>query len=473
MLGLVQGLDLETGLDSLISSDEPDLLAENADQLIAWVEDQRSALQSDPAAQAKVRSLPIFPRSGGGRDSLTRLSVPSDFDDLFGVADLIDAEFAQRYWSLLEAAGARELSAVEYLTKHLVPRLGEFTADPQDLELALDLAYNARRELDEVPWAVETLREAPLVMCTDGIARRGFEVHMPNPVVSLIAPDTPIADIDSVAPYLHDTIVWLGASTGPSQTLVNQAAKRVAEDAEDPDPTVCGAILEAIEEASAEFQSVPITLANLRDLPWLPIEGGGKGKPADLYPIFQSYLFESQGPKLGLPRAKQYECADALYWLGMPKEPSARMVVAHLRHCAAASQAMNNEVYVWLGRELEESSLRALADEAVIQTSPGEFIHPRQAFWQPTQLGRWASQLPHEMRRYQEFLDGIEVAEEPTATDLDFILKLIADEVGTDRLAPEDELVVHECWAMLDSLLTEEPATARPSKCDRTEAELP
>jgi hypothetical protein len=112
----------------------------------------------------------------------------------------------------------------------------------------------------------------------------------------------------------------------------------------------------------------------------------------------------------------------------------------------------------------DAAALNALANEAIIQTSPGVFLDPRQAFWQPTRLGRWASQLPHEMRRYQDFLDGIGVAEEPTASELDFILKLIADDVGTNRLEPEDELVIYECWAMLDSLLRVDPATARTLK---------
>ncbi len=53
------------------------------------------------------------------------------------------------------------------------------------------------------------------------------------------------------------------------------------------------------------------------------------------------------------------------------------------------------------------------------------------------------------------------VSEEPDLEDLDFILKLVAAEVGTSPLDPEDELVVRECWSMLDALLNGEPATTR------------
>lgn len=461
MLGLVDGLDLETGLSSLVEAQDPTLLSENAELLIAWIEDSLSALDSNETAQTKIRSLPIFPRSGGGRDALAKLSVPSDFDDLFGVADLVESDFAQNHWPLLQAVGAQELSAVEYLTKHIVPHVDELASDPQDLELVLDLVYDARRDLEALLWAIDKLRSAPLVMCTDGVARCGHDVHMPNAIVSLIDPKTPIADLDVIPAYLHDTVVWLGASTSPTQPLVNEAARRLAEEPAVPSPLVCAAILDAIKDVGNEFASVPIGLVNLRDLPWLPAEGGGKGRPSDLYPIFQSYLFESQGPKLGLPRATQSEHSDALYWLGMPKEPTTGMVVAHLRHCAAAGQIMNNEVYVWLGRELEDSTLKALADQAIVQKAPGVFIHPRQAFWQPTQLGQWASVLSHDMRRYQDFLDGLGVGEKPTARDLDFILKLIAQDVGTSRLEPDDELVVHECWSLLNSLLVDDPEAVR------------
>lgn len=461
MLGLVRGLTLETGLESLCNSAKPSLLSENAELLIAWLEDQISALEVNEAAQAEVRSLAIFPRSSGGRDSLEQLSVPSDFDDLFGVADLIDADFAKDHRLLLTAVGAEELSSVEYLSKHLIPLLGELDPDPQYLEFALDLVQNSRRDLDQAPLVIESLRSAKLVTCTDGIARRGCDVHMPNTLVSLIDPEAPIVDLQAIASYLHETVVWLGASTIPSHSLVNEAARRLAEEPTDPGPKVYAAILEAIKDASAEFVSVPVSLANLRDLPWLPVEDGGKGKPSALYPIFQNYLFESQGPKLGLSRASQFEHSELLSWLGMPKEPTLTMVMAHLRHCASAGTTMNNEVYVWLGRQPEGSALKSLADQPVIQTSPGVFIHPRQAFWQPTRLGRWASQLPREMRRYQEFLDAMGITEEPTANDLDFILKLIANEVGTSPLDSEDELVVHECWSLLDSLLIEDSDTTR------------
>jgi len=460
LLGLVGALDLETGLES-VSNSASSILTENAELLIEWLESHRQTLESSAAAQSKVRALPIFPRSTSGRDSLEHLSIPSDFEDMFGFADLIDGDFAQHHWPLLEAAGAQLLSAVEYLTKHLLPRLGELASDPQYLEFVLDLAYNARRELDEAPRAIEALRAAPLVMCTDGAARCGSEVHMPNPIVLMIDPETPIADLDAISSYLHDTVVWLGASTAPSRSLINEAAQRLAQDPDNPNTAVCAAILEAITAVSREFASVPMDLANVRDMPWLPFEGGGKGKPSDVYPTFQSYLFESQGPRLGLPGPAQTKNADALYWLGMPTAPTSAMVVAHLRYCADEAAAMHNEVYVWLGRELDGPALKALADVPVIQVSPGNFIHPRQAFWQPTRLGRWASQLPHEMRRYQEFLDGVGVAEEPTTGDLDFILQLVAAEVGTSPLDPDDELVVRECWSMLDALLTGGRATAR------------
>ncbi len=461
MLELVDALDLMAGLQSLCSSPDPDLLSANAELIVAWLEAHLSILESNEAARDQVRSLPVFPSSDGGYDSLENLSVPSKFEDLFGVADLIDAGFAQIHWSLLQTVGAQELTALEYLTKHLIPRLPGLAPDAEDLEFVLDLVYNARPNLDEAHWAIDVLQSAPLVTCTDGLARSGRLVHMPNAVVTLINPETPIANLAKISAYLYDTVVWLGASTSPSELLVNEAARRLAEGGTTPSAKVCVAILEAVRDAADQFASVPLGLANLRDLSWLPVEGGGRGKPSDLYPVFQSYLFESQGPKLGLPRDSQIQHSEALNWLGMPTEPTTPMVVAHLQHCAARGEAMNNEVYVWLGRHVDSSALTSIADHAAIQTSPGVFIHASQAFWQPTQLGRWASQLPHEMRRYQGFMDAIGVAEEPTAGDLDFILKLIASEVGTSPLALEDELVVHECWSILDNLLNAEPGATR------------
>ena len=52
-------------------------------------------------------------------------------------------------------------------------------------------------------------------LCSDGL-HPAHDVHLPNPALTLIAPEAPIADTRGMASHLVETLVWLGVSAHPS-----------------------------------------------------------------------------------------------------------------------------------------------------------------------------------------------------------------------------------------------------------------
>ena len=134
--------------------------------------------------------------------------------------------------------------------------------------------------------------------------------------------------------------------------------------------------------------------------------------------------FESQGPKLGLPRTDQNLRASILRWIGVNAAPTTAMVIAHLRHCARTGEASQRGGLPSSRRD-EGLPTRhaACAGEPCIQVGPGEFVEPDAVFWTDAGLGQWAHQLPHGHRAYQQFFDLVGVQDTPRPTQVEGILR--------------------------------------------------
>lgn len=421
-----------------------DALSAAPDEVLEWLANHRSEV-SQADLRGRVCALPVFPSASGERRKLTELSLPSDFEDVLGVADVVHPEKVAGFTDLLRLLGATELDAAEYLTKHVAPVA---TAGELDGELAtavLGLIDRHRADLEDVRG---TLGRLPLVPCRDGVVRAANEVHLPNRALSLIAPNEPIADVGRLGEYLRSTLMWLGVSDHPSHQVLNEAARRLGDPDAARDPGVAAAILDALPNPPVH-ESVPSSLHHLQSAAWLPCTGGRRGRPADVYATFQRYLFESQGLQLELPSLDQQRLASVLDWLGVQSSPTTAMVVAHLHHCAENNQRMNSEVYRALAQAKEEHLVLALRDRNCIQIEPGKFVAPGTVFWTDPGLGSWAHVLPGGAREQQAFYDRIGVQETPTAEQLEQILRAISREAGNDRLDESDKAVVHRCWELL------------------------
>ena len=96
---------------------DPTALEVAPDLVLDWLDNHRGALSPD--IRGRVSALPVYPSARGELRPLTELSLPSDFDDVLGVADVVDRDRAAGHTDLLRLLGARELDAVEYLLRHV------------------------------------------------------------------------------------------------------------------------------------------------------------------------------------------------------------------------------------------------------------------------------------------------------------------------------------------------------------------
>jgi hypothetical protein len=430
----------------------PDNLAVAPQEVLEWLS-ERPADLNDAELRELVRALPIFPTAEGERRPLTELSLPSAFEDPLGIAALVDRRQVQGLEDFLKRTlNCKELDLVDYLETHLIPASHAGTVLPERLADVLNLISRERLKLEAEDRLRNALSEAPLVRCTDGVVRPAQEVHVASDLVSRLDPATPLVAFDGQPTILAETLAWLGVHETPSPALISQVAVRLAEDKEDPAVEVALAILESLTKPLPP--SVPPDLQDLISVPWMPVEGGGRGIPPSLYASFRLEAFESQGPRVGLPRNRQSDLSDQMQWLGVNPNPTTAMVVAHLRHCVENGRPAHELVFQVLSEPRSDvDTIRRLRSEPCVQVSAGVFAPPSSVFWSANGLGSRAHVLTPEHNRYRPFFDLVGVAERPAAEHLELILREIGRETGSDTVSPEDELVVQRCWEVLDDLL--------------------
>ena len=433
-----------------IFESDPDALAVAPDQVLEWLDDHRGALASDEV-KARVRALPIFPSTRGELRPLDELSLASDFDDVLGVADVVDRDKTEGHGDLLRMLGARELDAVEYLSRHILPvaRSGELSDEQAASVLAIVSQH--RPELEGETSTHSALASVPLIATDHGL-QPATRVHLPNRALTLIDPDAPVARVDGMPSHVMDTLLWLGVSQRPNNSVLAAAATRLAEQESPPDNEAVLAILDSLPSQPSEPE-VPGSLRALTTSSWLPVEGGHKARPRDVYAGYQKYLFESQGPHLGLPLPDQNRLSEVLRWLGVQRAPTTAMVIAHLRYSVKAGTMVNNQVFRFLGEAKEEALVRTLRDEPCVQVAPAEYVKPDFVFWTDPELGRWVTHLPGSHREYQTFYERVGVQDTPSAEQIEQILRQISRTSGNNRLDDDDQAVVHRCWEILDQQL--------------------
>lgn len=432
---------------------DPQALEVAPDLVLDWLDNHRGALSS---LVSRVSALPVFPSTRGDLRPLDELSLSSDFDDVLGVADVVDRDKTAGHTDLLHLLGARELDAVEYLLRHVVPAASNGLTTDQARQV-LQIIQRHRVELEQSSGARDVLRQAPLVPCADGL-HPAHEVHLPNRALTLIAPAAPTADTDGMASYLIETLVWLGVSEHPSAAVLNETAQRLGQQEETPSTDVVLAVLDALPYPP-DSDTVPPPLRSLQTSPWLPCEDGSRGRSEETFATFQRYLFESQGKKLALNVNDQRRLAPVLEWLGVQSTPTTAMVIAHLRHCVSAASRLHPEVYRALGQAKEEHAVRALSREPCVQIGDGVFVEPNIVFWSDPGLGEWAHVLASSNRDYQAFFDRVGVSESAEPAHVEETLRRISRAAGNTRLDDDTKRVVHRCWELLDQSLHESADT--------------
>ena len=449
LLDLVDPIDVDQAA-ALLGEVGAEALTVFAGDLLDWLDNHRADITISNGP--RIARLPIFPSSDGEFRPLTELSLRSGFRDPLGVASLVDEDAAGGHIDLLRHLGAESLDIATYLKRHALPLIDDGALGEDQLRSLLALIGESRYELEESDVS-DAISAAPLILCEDGEWRAAREVYIPSPELRQILPDSPMVDIVGLDHRIIDTMDWLGASRTPTAESLGEAVTRLAEAEMDPDPAVVELILELLEDIREDNDAVPRVLEELTTSAWLPIAGGGRAKPSEVYPTNQRHLYSSQGHELAIPSLAQNGHSETLQWLGMPRTPTVRMVVAHLKYCDETGTEMNPDVYRFLGNAPDDLAVASLASSRCIQVEPGRFENTQVVFWQPTELGRWAFQLPPERREHQRFFDAVGVKEFPGPRGIRAVLDAVAEAAGTNKVDEADVAVIHECWAQLSSQL--------------------
>lgn len=470
--------DVRAALDCLEAIDHDDLEFQwqaqrlPLDQLFEWFENRRTELRADAALKKRLTALRVYPSKGRLR-SLGDLALPGQFEDPFGLADLVDIAAVGGRREFLRDLGMPELDFRTYAVDRLPKALqGASVSDKTRRDVTALLASHLG-ELKDDAEARTVLRAARLIECADGVHREAHECYFDSTSVRASFGD----DVHLVVmPAEHresisDLYLWLGVATSPrAEDLVhairNTAAQPYSEHAARRTGTILGYLARCIGTGT-----IPTALSIVRTLRWLPARGRVDRwyAPDEVHAIYQDYLFESQALFLDVARSIQIECSDFLKSLGVKQTPTVRQVVKHLLHCASNKKEVNVGVYSFLNDASDSFDLDELKKHPCLFLR-GHYCAPQDVFWGEHPFGDYRWRLSDDLRRFSSLLDRLGVRERPGHADALAVLRDVSDDFGHENQPlTEGALgVLMACWQMLDSALGQEEITSADVRVLRT-----
>jgi hypothetical protein len=322
-----------------------------AGRLLGWFARQDETLGDDALYEA-LAELPIFPSYGGPR-ALSQLALPGDFTDPLGLADLVAVEEIPNQVAFLRRLGAKPLTFSSYVLE-FIPRAASGGAVTDDQwRRVRSLIATKLGEIEDEPGVSEVLCELPLVECDDEVRfRPGSEVYLPSPELTRVLSDR---YPQAILPAEHTHAVralyeWLGVASQPRPLDVlgrisELTAGMPGADARDAIVEIVAYLGTQLRDKAAEGWS---TLGSLRTRAWLPARADTERwyRPAEVYTVFQEYLFASQGRFLDIRLDVQRAAAPFLDELGVRTVPATDEIVRHLLHTASQGGSINLEVEV-------------------------------------------------------------------------------------------------------------------------------
>ena len=124
-----------------------------------------------------VAALPIYPSTNRRLHPLKTLILPGDFEDPFGLANLVDVDVLGGRREFLLDLGARNLSFRAFVHDYLSTLLEDETQNPKVRDAAISLLAERIRELRDDNEIHALLSAIPIVMCADGECRRADDCY--------------------------------------------------------------------------------------------------------------------------------------------------------------------------------------------------------------------------------------------------------------------------------------------------------
>jgi hypothetical protein len=442
-------------------------------ELLKWFEDRKAQIVDDPNIRDSLAGLPLFP-SAAGPKVLAALSLPGDFTDPLGLADVIDLAGLGTRRDFLRDLGAKDLTLENYALVHVPKALANesLSADKRRQVIRLLSDHLGRIQDDETR---DALAAVAIVECTDGVFRSPSNVYFASDVVTeVLGNDAKLVLIPKQhAEAVKTFYTWLGVEKQPRLSALVKRIEQITASAPTDAAVDTSRILFGHIAGRIYDRDSQTVLAGLRTKAWLPARGNRKQwyKPGDLYADFNAYLFESQGMFLDVPQRTQQDSTELLSFLGVHVAPTEAQVVAHLLHCAEKGTTVNREVYRWLNDRHKHPAIARLDGRVCLMLDDGQYVRPQDVFWQPHPFGSFRHQLGAGLRKYNELLTALRVKESPGCSDAFSVLRDVskAFSAGNHLLTADAKAVVLGCWQMLDRGLDEERVSADELSGLRTE----
>ena len=309
-------------------------------------------------------------------------------------------------------------------------------------------------------------------------------MYFESPITSdVLGPQVNIAQVPKKnIEAISALYAWLGVAEEPRPRDV---IKRITQITSDP-PTPSK--IEVIEQIFLYLASkwnfwseaIQSQYSPLKNGAWLP---GTKQnevwcKPKDVYAVFQSYLFESQGNFLKFDINTQRKNGELIRFLGINREPETEQVVQHLLYSSKRGETVNKQVYIYLTQNVSDPSIAWLDGKAclLLQTESGEeYFAPDHVFWEEHPFGRFRYRLGPEFGQYKPLFDKLNVQESPDSQDaINVLLEISESPVAVSNFSvtsePDLEQVIFACWRLLSKALEAEeisPSNLKESLSDK------
>jgi len=464
---LIPEFELTDGLELLEENSYlmPDLWKEGLylpKDFLSWLEKNRHDI-SDNFAKNRIKNLSIWPSATGELKPLSDLFLAGNFEDPLKLAQLVDLEALDGGQDFLERVlHIQRLDFITYVQVWIPFAFSERELSTEEkIKLTVILAENLGKLMD-FPDIKRELSNLPIVWCGDDQFSTGTLAWFDTPVVrEVLGSDIVLAQLPSEKrEAIEKFYQWIGVSPEPEpKDIVDRIKSIIQEPPSETNSKKIGVIINFIADQwyfwEEPDKGLFIQLKHLRWLPGTRITGEWL-LPRDVYSIFQSFLFESQGNFLKIDRKIQQNANDFFKFIGIESEPDPELVVNHLLFSCNNNKPINTEIYVYLTRTDEDPSINKLKNQkCLFLTAPevdGKYFSPDQVFWEQHPFGMYRYRLSPDYGRFKNLFDKIGVKENPDVNDTIKVLLEISDNFGNKNVAinnqQEEELLLM-CWKLI------------------------
>ena len=435
-------------------------------EMLEWLEKYRFEINQD-IAQA-IRELIIWPSADGELNPLTDLYLAGDFEDPLRLAKLVDLDalgggrdFLER---VLNVSQLDFITYVESWVPSLIQNNDLKLTDKFGLIRILAENLGKLRDRDDIQ---SILSKLPIVWCGgDDFFPASIAWFDSKEVKAVLGSEVKIAQLPiEKQDATKELYLWLGVSPEPEPKDIVKRIKEISESKPDQNSIqLIGSLIAFIASKWVFWNDEEkLPLEQLKRLNWLP---GTKDEskwfsPPNVYSIYSSFLFDSQGNFLNVDRKIQQNANELFKFLEIESEPTPDLVVKHLLFSSQLHKPVTPQIYEYLNRNVEDPSISDLRGQKCLCLKDPEgnenYYSPDQVFWEQHPFGKYRFRLSPDYGRYKLLFDKIGVKDKPDVSDAIKVLLEIATKFGTSNLPLDDnhleEEIIIMCWKLISESL--------------------